>query len=459
MKFDYETLLKIWPSAVFINFNQNVQFDHINMATLPGDIVSDELHHLFFALSDLKPEVNGWYDKPFDRKSYFPNITFDKPHWSFVINEHTDLQLLNPSVKVIVVPSVTQACKELLNYTLELIKPQVCAVTGSVGKTTTVGLIEQILLIKYNCIRLYTKRISPPILCMMIVNKIASNTQFIVLEMAMWRWDHIQVLARLLPPTIGVILNIKPVHIGVQGINSVQDILESKSQITNGAISVINIDDKLLLDKYIDQANIVSFAINNKSADVYVDKINVDKNEVLINIRGSKISFKPFLLTKLTMYQVLAACCVGVITGITVSEIAKHISSLEPKENRLVRTKLKNYNILFDGERTLDERINELAENLYEDTTLIIFRFEDKYPLDLQVFPLIFSKFTRVHILDDFTNREQLSLLAFSQNTKFVDHVDVLNNVPENSMIFLHYSTYYRFDELKYKDPILLLEH
>lgn len=459
MKIDYKTLVKIWPDAIFINFNENIQFDHINTATIPDDIVSDEVHHLFFALSDLKPEVNGWYDKPFDRKSYFPKITFDKPHWSFVVNAHTDLQLVNPSAKVIVVPSVTQACKELLSYTLELVRPKVCAVTGSVGKTTCVGLIEQVLSIKYNCIRLYTKRISPPILCMMIVNKIELNTQFVVLEMAMWRWDHILVLARLLSPTIGVILNIKPVHIGVEGINSIQDILESKSEITRDSIPVINIDDELLWGRYADQVNLVSFAINNKLADVHVNKIDVNKNEVLIDIKGFKVSFSPFLFTKLTLYQILAACCVGVITEVPLSDIAIHISALEPKENRLVRTKFKNFHILFDGERTLDERMNELAENLYEDTTLIIYRFEDKYPLGLEAFPSIFSKFTRVYILKDFTNYEQLSSLIFPHNTKFVNHSDILKNVPENSMIFLHYSTYYRSNELKQKDPVFLLEH
>lgn len=459
MKIDYKTLVKIWPNALFINFQQNIEFDHINMATIPDEIVSDELHHLFFSLSDLKPQVNGWYEKSFDRKSYFPNITFDKPHWSFVVNAHTDLQSVNPSAKIIVVPSVTQACKELLNYVLELVKPKVCAVTGSVGKTTTVGLIEQILLLKYNCVRLYAKRISPPILCMMVVNKIELNTEFIVLEMAMWRSDHILVLARLLRPTIGVILNIKPVHIGVEGINSIHDILESKSQITKGAIPVINIDDKLLLNKYANTDDLVSFAINNKLADIYVDKIDAKKNEVLIDIKGLKVSYKPFLLTKLTLYQVLAACCVGIIANIPLQEIANHISALEPKENRLVRKKYKQFNILFDGERTLDERMNELAENLYEDTTLIIYRFEDKYPLELDVFPLIFSKFTRVYILNDFTNYEQLSSLNFPHNTKFINRSDLLKDVPENSMIFIHYSTYYRFNELKKKDPIFLLEH
>jgi hypothetical protein len=429
------------------------------MATVPDDTVSDEMHHLFFSLSDLKPEVNGWYDKEFDRKSYFPKITFDKPHWSFVINAHTDLQLVNPKAKIIVVPSVTQACKELLSYAIEIVNPKVCAVTGSVGKTTCVGLIEQVLSIKYNCVRLYTKRISPPILCMMIVNKIDINTQFIVLEMAMWRWDHIQVLAKLLQPTIGVILNIKPVHIGVEGINSIQDILESKSQITKNAIPVINLDDKLLLGRYSNQDNVVSFAINSKLADVYVDKIDVNNNEVQVYIKGFKVSFKPFLFTKLTLYQIMAACCVGVITDIPPSEIGKYISALEPTENRLVRAKFKNFNILFDGERTLDERLNALADNLYEDTTLIIYRFEDKYPLKLDVFPSIFSKFTRVHILEDFTNYEQLSSLNFPHNTNFVNHSNLLKNVPENSMIFLHYSTYYRFNELKKKDPVLLLEH
>jgi hypothetical protein len=459
MKVDYKTLVKIWPDAIFINFHYNIQFDHINTATIPDDKVSDELHHLFFALSDLKPEVNGWYEKPFDRKSYFPKITFDKPHWSFVVNAHTDLKLVNPLAKMIVVQSVTQACKILLRYTLELVRPKVCAVTGSVGKTTCVGLIEQVLSIKYNCIRLYTKRISPPILCMMIVNKIELNSEFIVLEMAMWRWDHIQVLAKLLSPTIGVILNIKPVHIGVEGINNTLDILESKSEITKGAIPIINIDDELLFARYKDQGDLVSFAINNKFADVHVVEIDVDKNEVLIDIKGYRVLFRPFLFTKLTLYQILAACCVGLVTDISRTSIAKHISALVPKENRLVWVRWKNFQILFDGERTLDERLNELADSFYADTTLIIYRFEDNYPLALEVFPSIFSKFTRVYILKDFTNYEQLSCLKLYHNTKFINHTDLLKEVPQESLIFLHYSTYYRFEELKHKDPVFLLEH
>lgn len=459
MKIDYKTLVKVWHDAHFINFDQNIEFDHINMATIPSDPVSKELRHLFFALSDLQPEVNGWYDKRFDRKSYFPKITFDQSHWAFVVNEHTDVNLLNQSAKIIIVNSVTAACKQLLNYVLNLMKPKVCAVTGSVGKTTCVALIEQILSIKYTCLRLYTKRISPPILCMMTINKIELNTEFIVLEMAMWRKDHIQVLARLLSPAIGVILNIKPVHIGVKTINSIEDILESKSEITKGAIPVINFDDQLLLHRYQSQNDTVSFAVDNNTADVHIEKVNISKNEVHLNLKGFKVLFHPFLFTKLTLYQVLAACCVGVIADIPLSEIANHISYLEPKENRLIWMRFKNYRILFDGERTLDERMNALGDNYYDDTTLIIYRFEDEYPFGFELFPSIFSKFTRVYILEDFTNREQLSLLNFPANTKFINHSDLLKGVPENSMIFFHYSTYYRSEELKSKDPTFLLEH
>ncbi len=459
MKIDYETLVKIWHDAVFINFDQNIEFDHINTASIPNDIISEELHHLFFALSDLRPEVNGWYDKPFDRKSHFPKITFDKPHWSFVVNEHTDLKSVNPKAKIVVVKSVTYACKLLLSHVLNLVQPKVCAVTGSVGKTTCVALIEEILSIKYTCLRLYTKRISPPILCMMIINKIELTTQFIVLEMAMWRKDHIQVLARLLSPTIGVILNIKPVHIGVEGINSINDILESKSQITIDAISVINYDDPMLLNKYEGQDNSVSFAIYNDSADVHINKIDAAKNEVQLDLKGFKTIFRPFLLTKLTLYQVLAACCVGMIVDIPLLDIASGISDLQPKENRLVWTMFKNYRILFDGERTLDERMSELGDNFYDDTTLIIYRFEDKYPLGFEMFPSIFSKFTRVHILEGFTNNEQLALLKLPPNTSFVNHSDLLKDVPENSIVFFHYSIYYRFDELRLRDPAFLFEH
>ncbi|MDB5086414.1 MAG: UDP-N-acetylmuramoyl-tripeptide--D-alanyl-D-alanine ligase [Mucilaginibacter sp.] len=459
MKIDYNTLKKTWPGAVFINFVENIEFDHVNIATIENETVSEEKHHLFFALSDTKPEVNGWYVKPFDRKSYFPKITFDKPHWSFVVNENIDISLINKSVRIIIVKSVTQATKDLLKYVLDLVKPKVCAVTGSVGKTTCAALIEQMLSLKYNCVRIFAKRISPPILCTAIINKIDLDTQFIVLEMALWRKDHIQVLARLLPPTIGVILNIKDVHIGVEGINNKEDILESKSQIAIGAIPIINIDDPLLLGKFKDDKNAVTFAMENTSADVFIDQIDVITNEVQINIKGFKIKFRPFLLTKLTLYQVLAACCVSITANVSLSDIASHISNLKPKENRLVKLKFNNYRILFDGERTLDARIDELAENLYHDATLIIYRFEENYPLDLNNFLSIFSKFTRVYILEDFTNREQLSFLELPSNTKFVKHSDLLVGIPEDSVIFFHYSVYYRTPELKDKNPLFLLEH
>jgi UDP-N-acetylmuramyl pentapeptide synthase len=455
MEIDLKILKDVWTDAKFLNFEENIKFDHINIAKNPSREILAETHHLFFALSDPHPEKDGWYSEPVLRREHFPKITFDKPHWSFVITDEIELSTLKADSRIIIVKSIETAAKKLLSYVLSVVKPKVCAVTGSVGKTTCVAFIEQLLSIKYKTFRVYAKRISPPILCTELINNLERDTEYVVLEMAMYYKNHVEILTRMLEPTIGVILNIKAVHIGVNNILSIEDIFDSKSKIVEKAQPIVNIDDELLA-KLKNLTNAISFAIYDQTAKVHIAHLDTENNIATIVVNQSVILLKPFLLTKLTLYQILATISVGLAANLEIEKIKNKITEILPKEKRMVKLKYLDYHILFDGERTLDARLNELSENFYSDSTLIVYRFEDGYPLSLDNFPTIFAKFTRTHILDKFTNRYQLGSLGLPTNTRFLALGELLQNIPYDSFVFVHYSSYYRDNELKDLSPLHL---
>lgn len=153
MEITLDILNEVLPNAEFINFIGDEEFDYINIAKIEGQN-PDTDKHLFFAIHDIQPWVDGWFIDKIDRRIIFPKVTYDKPHWTFVIEKEIK-DKLNPIVKAIVVDNINEAIKLLYKFVLDIVNPKVCAVTGSVGKTTTVCLLEDIVSLKYKCIRVY----------------------------------------------------------------------------------------------------------------------------------------------------------------------------------------------------------------------------------------------------------------------------------------------------------------
>ncbi len=239
MQIDIITLKGIWKEACFVGFKGDEVFDDFDIVNI-GKRYKKGAKKLYFASYAKNVELDGWYEREFDRHKYMPkNLS-----WSYVVEDKTAVP---NGVKYIKVDSINTALESLFKFVLLTINPKVCAITGSVGKTTTAAMIEQAILTKFKCYRIYAKRITPLILFAKIINELKKDVSWIILEMAMYHRHHIPELVRLIPPDISVILNVKDIHIGIDNIRNQRDILKNKSKILiPSSVWVLNYSDRYL---------------------------------------------------------------------------------------------------------------------------------------------------------------------------------------------------------------------
>jgi UDP-N-acetylmuramoyl-tripeptide--D-alanyl-D-alanine ligase len=146
---------------------------------------------------------------------------------------------------VIVVPDTRQA---LFDITADRLRRQalpIVAITGSAGKTTTKDLIAHVLGRRLRVHKsegnLNTYTGIP-----MTIFQMDPRDRALVVEYAMSRAGEIRELARVAPPTIGVVLNVGLAHVGFLG--SIEAVAAAKRELveglTPGGLAVLNGDDQ-----------------------------------------------------------------------------------------------------------------------------------------------------------------------------------------------------------------------
>ncbi|MEU4492488.1 UDP-N-acetylmuramoyl-tripeptide--D-alanyl-D-alanine ligase [Streptomyces sp. NBC_00210] len=150
-------------------------------------------------------------------------------------------------VPAIVVPDVTAALGALARRVVERLGTTTVALTGSAGKTSTKDLIAQLLERKgptvYPAGNL-NNEIGLPLTAL----RAAEDTEHLVLEMGARYIGDIRYLTGLVPPKIGLVLNVGTAHIGEFG--GREQIAEAKGEIVEAlpedGVAVLNADDPLV---------------------------------------------------------------------------------------------------------------------------------------------------------------------------------------------------------------------
>ena len=453
MKISLKVIKRILPDAELHNLLGDEEFQICNIANLKDfDKFPSNAKTLYFLVYENNPEDLGWYKKPFDRSQ---NLSAPKnsAHLTFIADSRvSDEQLKN--CRYIRVKNIYVAIDAFREHVVSSINPIVVGITGSVGTTTCTALIESVLSQKFSCGRIYSKRLTPLTLSSWIVNFLLPSHQVVVLEYSMYRKHHIGDLIQLLKPNISVFLNLKRMHLGVRGINTIRDILDGKSELVSKSdIGILNADDSLILS--LKRKNDLVFSCENPKADAFV-RSNDSTAYLHLNYANQVIPFAPYVKTKLFYYQVAAASLVGNTLGISADQISYAINNFVPAENRIQWIKILGEDVLFDGDVTISSRFSALAENYYKTSILLIHSFdfgEENVFLQIDDFNQTFSSFTEVRVLDTNENRDVISkyslknILCFSKNKFFEDFNHYQFKV-------LHFGTYYR----KHKDLQYLLD-
>ncbi len=450
-KITFKELSKVCKIIKTMNVENEDVFDYLRVIGLSIKYEDDAKNPLYFLSYTKEEEKNrGWYINNFDLRPFFKDIYEKHPNYTYVIEP--DMQKDAPKdAKYIVVENINDTIDMIYEYTLNKSKAKVIAFTGSVGKTTAVGLLEKVLKEKYKVLRVYSKRITPINLKANIINFLEEDIEYVILENSLYYHNHVRILSTLLKPEIVSILNIKSSHLGVEKLNTVDDICMYKAEIMrNAKYAYINKEDEYLKNIKLENG-IIKYKekelFENQNLQInYIDKkqIKVVDNCFLID---DEEKIKPFILSALAEIQYMTCYKIAKKLKLTNEQIKKGMEGYQPVENRLNKKKAFGKEIIFDGDVTTYERMNEIADSLYSKKYLVLRKvgsaentFRIKNIVDF------FNKFEKVFIFSDI---DYLDELKNEKNVVIVDNNDFIKKL--DGEIIYHYSGYYRvwdkFDE------------
>ncbi len=437
--------------------NKEIVFDYLRIVYLEDKYEKDSKNILFFPIYFTKYDIeDGWMVNYIDYRPHIQEIMDKHPEYTYVVEKDMLSLFDNDKYNYLVVDNILEEIDKLYYYVLEKVKPKVVAVTGSVGKTTSVGLIEKVLAKKYKVERIYHKRITPILLKAHIINLLKDDIEYVVLENSIYFKDHVKVLSALLKPYIACFLQLDSSHLHKDGMDRIEDLAINKAEIfRNAKVGFYNSSDS-----YIKR-------INLKNGDIYYDdnKLFNTSLEKLISF-NSNISYKndgfmiednfvkPYLLTYLSLLQYALAYKVGKYLGVPIKEIVDALNKYVPVENRVGKVNIFGKQVFFDGDVTTYERLKQLSKNKYKKKILVIRKFGSAENTDrFDKVPELFSKFDNVYLFNDI---EYLNILKGYANVKIVNNHDFMKNY--KGIIFYHYSGYFRDYEKVLENNLLSLE-
>jgi UDP-N-acetylmuramoyl-tripeptide--D-alanyl-D-alanine ligase len=146
---------------------------------------------------------------------------------------------------VIRVDDTLVALQRLANFTRRKWGKTVVAITGSTGKTTTKEMASLLLQAHFRVFKSvgnFNNDFGLPL----SILKLANEHEIAVLELGMSHAGEIQRLSRIAEPNIGVVTNVRPVHL--ENFRSMQGIASAKRELIEGlpadGVAVLNNDDR-----------------------------------------------------------------------------------------------------------------------------------------------------------------------------------------------------------------------
>lgn len=263
---------------------------------------------------------------------------------------------------------------------LKRAKPQIIAVTGSVGKTSTKNAIFEVLKIQYGldvrksegnlnnetgvplAILGIKKSPSNPLGWLPILIAIKFKALFsrkvthLVLEFAADKPGDITYLTSFVKPDIVVITSIGHAHLEAFG--TIEKVIAEKTSILEGLSKdgavVLNIDDKYLAEVKVDNFRASTYAIN-KEADfcarnifTAIDNFQPTTKFQIITPKEKFLAEVHSLGLEANIYSALAACAVAFLLGIKKETIIQGLGNFKNDHHRMEVFKGKLNSIIVD---------------------------------------------------------------------------------------------------------------
>ncbi len=232
---------------------------------------------------------------------------------------------------------------------------EVVGITGSVGKTTTKGIVAAVLGAKYrvqaNPLN-YNNEISVP-LCLL---ELQPRTQRAVIEMGMYTTGEIALLCQWARPRTGIVLNVGPTHLERAG--SLEAIAQAKGELVQAlpedGTAVLNVDDPLVRGMVgLSRARVVWFGTSDPAEVRGTDLAShgAEGFEFTLVYQGQKRRLRVPLPGRHLLANVLAGAAAGLSDGLSFRQVCDAIEGLSvPTRLRVLRA--------ADGTRVIDDTYN-----------------------------------------------------------------------------------------------------
>ena len=225
------------------------------------------------------------------------------------------------------------------------------ALTGSVGKTTTKGMVHAVLSEKFNTLKTQgnlNNEIGVPKTLFCLEN----SHEAAVIEMGMNHFDEISRLTEVVMPDIGIITNVGTAHI--ENLGSREGILKAKCEITEGMKKgsplIINGDNDMLSTINTTDFEVIKFGIDNENLYMKAEDIKFlpDGSEFTAVCENESVkAFVPAVGVH-NVYNALCAMCVGKKMGFTLAEAATALKNFAPEGMRQNVREVMSYTFIED---------------------------------------------------------------------------------------------------------------
>ncbi|GAB4072361.1 UDP-N-acetylmuramoyl-tripeptide--D-alanyl-D-alanine ligase [Barrientosiimonas marina] len=224
------------------------------------------------------------------------------------------------------------ALQQLATAYRDLVKPEVIAVTGSNGKTTTKDLLASIIRTSFKTH--YTEgNLNNQIGVPLTILSMPADTEVVVTEMGMNHAGEIAALSHIAKPDYAVITNIGESHIEYLG--SREGIAEAKLEIVQGMTDqgCLLIDgDEELLNSVHDKPHVLACGFGD-SNDVIIKAVNVTINSTWFQLSGD-CDYSTPLLGRHHALNAAFAVTIGKLLNINHAKIKQGLSAPEKTSMR-----------------------------------------------------------------------------------------------------------------------------
>ena len=246
--------------------------------------------------------------------------------------------------------AMTPVEKAINNYFLNDAKAKLSArpelikigITGSYGKTSTKFILATILSEKYDVLATPASFNTPMGLTRVIRERLEDHHQVFIAEMGARHVGDIRELVELVHPTMGLLTSVGPQHLETFG--SVENVANTKFELIEGLPQdglAFFASDGGEVDKLYERCRVKKFLTGTRGMrlDMKAEDIAVGRNGSTFTLRDSetdeRVQCETKLLGRHNIGNIVLACCAAKQLGLTLDEIARGVSKIEPVEHRL----------------------------------------------------------------------------------------------------------------------------